>query len=426
MSHYIKNPEAIWTTIKKPFTDPVDWLHDVGETVYDTVTAPTRLLTDTIGNFSPKGKEVLRLPTYDEWGKPGQMFADRIDARNSILPADWRPYAQPIESALLNFIPGVGPMVSAAFNTAYQGGKQQQLNKGFDWGKFGQQAATNFGTAGLTMGANSILNNANQARQSANTLANFNTNLPGVSGNTSSALNSTVNAAKASTQGAANALSRFPGSSFSVTPAAFNVQTSGLGDKLYDTSVNATKDLGTSVLSDTLAPKEVTPISGAMDQFSVDGTQTPGYGYQFGDILNAFGGKEITNPNASGPRIDSTALDTIMQRLSANNYLQQMGVRDTSLPAGQWTPDLNTPYNKQLKNINEGTNQAYNDLQNEVGNYNKYYSVMDANPGLTNEQLNNYIKNPDTGLMGNFRVPSDQFDFFRTLKPLTPLNTSLL
>lgn len=472
MSHYIKHPEAIWTTIKKPFTDPVDWLHDVGETVYDTAIAPTKLIADTVGNFSPKGKEFLRAPTYDELGKPGQAFADRIDAKNAILPADWRPYAQPIESALMNFIPGVGPWASAAFNTAYEGGKQQQQNKGFDWGDFGKNAAINFGTAAITQGASKLLSNAdkvnafktgsagmhvgteaaNPAGAGKGVFSSF-SNLDDAAnvGKAAQLANSTTNSANAlsaigaipSTVSAAegpmtagNTLNSFGaglnegaapnlGSSTSSISDAARLQSSGTGfaDTAYKAAVNSGKVLGTQVLADTLAPQGNQAISGAMDGFGGDGSHQ--YQPQWGDVLNAFGGQELNTPNSSGYRIDDKALNSMIDRLSANSYLQQNQARDSAFPAGQYQADLNTPYANRLNEINSGTTQSYNDLIDQVNNANRYYSIIDSNPGLTSEQLDTFLQNPNGGALGDFYVGPDQQDFFKGINPLGPNNTSL-
>jgi len=427
MSHYVKHPEAIFKTISRPFTDPVKWLHNVGETLYDSnpFIAGTKLVSDTIGNFSPKGKEIFRMPTYDELGKPGQAFADRIDAKNSILPASWRPYAQPLESLALSVF---NPFAGAAFNTAYQGGKQQQENKGFDWGRLGKDAAINFGTAGLQAGANQLISNANNAASAAKnaaTLSNFNTGL----GATNSVTNAGVNAANAARQGALSAFNN-PGAiantSFSAIPSAVAVNSSGAGDVAYKAAVNTGKEVGSQAIAATLAPPQQQPIAGVMNNFQpVDkGSTRPTL--QWGDLLNAFGGSGLDKPNPNGYRIGDSDINDMTIRLGANNYLQQQQAKDKALPAGQFQAWQNTPYANRLNEIQAGSDQSIQDLLKEADNYNNYYRVIDANQGLTNDQLDAYIKDPTTGVLGDFQVPQDQWDYFRNLRPLGPQTTSLI
>lgn len=409
-----------------------------------------------------KAARIFSAPSWDALGKPGEAFANFIDTQNSILPADWRPYAQPVESALLNFVPGVGPLLSAGYNTAYQGGKQQELNKGFDWGELGKNAAINFGTAAATLGANKLLSNADRASSlkafqatpdsatgSFNAGNNLNTILgnvgtssatPGLAANTAgnlaadsaSALSSIGAAIPETASAGSSALSAFNtpfnSSNQSLVPRAQAAQSSGIGDAFYKNAVHDFPGVANRTLAATLAPEGSQPISGtALDSFgaSPDAAATQP-SYQFGDILNAFGGSEGTNPNSSGVRIDSNALDQIGQRLSANNYLQTNQARDTALPAGQYKPVENTPYSNRLTEINKGTDQAFSDLLNEVGNYNKYYSVIDNNPGVTTDQLDAYLNDPTSGLIGNFSVPQEQTNFFQGLRPLTSQNTPLL
>jgi len=457
MSHYVKNPEAILTTISKPFTDPVDWLHDVGETAYGVANAPGKLLADTVGNFSPKGKEFLRMPTYDELGKPGQAFAERIDAKNAILPADMRQYAQPLEAFALNFVPGVGPLASAAFNTAYQGGKQQQLNKGFDWGELGKNAAINFGTAGLTMGAKELLSSANAANaakaaagpsgfsSTAKLAGSLPNDLTSILGDASSNFAPAAQAGNlaASSANALNGIGGLPSTasalsgftnqptlsqtyqaSESVVPKAQALQSSGLGDAAYKAAIRSGEGLVKSALADTLAPKGAQPISGALDSFgnAVDGQ----YQTQWGDVLNAFGGVEATTPNPDGYRINEDAMRKMQERLGANIYLQESQARDQAIPAGQYRAEENTPYANRLNSISKGADQSYADLAQQVNNANKYYSIIDSNPGLTPEDLDKFLGDTSTGIMGNFRVPNDQLDYFKGIRTLGPQNMSLL
>lgn len=454
MSHYIKHPEAIWTTISKPFTNPVDWLHDVGETAYNTITAPNKVFTDTIGNFSGKGKDVFRLPTYDELGKPGQAFAERLDAHNSILPASWRPYAQPVESALLNFIPGVGPFASAAFNTAYAGGKQQQLNKGFDWGSLGKDAAINFGTAAVSAGANKLLANANAANgaknfytpgsltssanpQFAGLPAGYNTGALGPSALSSfnpSSLDQAFLAASKAAPGAVNfgnigtppSLSATGANASTPTPVYANaVQSSGIGDAAYKAAIKGGANLANNAITSSLSPPQQRPVTDTFSGFEpLDSGDQPQL--QWGDLLNAFGGSDINTPNPHGFRIGDQAVNDMTIRLGANNYLQQNQAKDSALSAGQYQSWQNTPYSNRLSEISRGTDQSMQDLLKQIDNANQYYSVIDSNPGLTQEQLDQYLQDPSTGVLGGFSVPTDQQEFFRNLRPIGPQSVSLL
>lgn len=438
-----------------PFNPKKNSLGDVWDQTVGPSSPEVDFLTDAGFN---KAANVYRGPSWDELGKPGQAFAERVDAQNSILPADWRPYAQSVEGALLNFLPVVGPLASAGFNTAYAGGKQQELNKGFDWGELGKTAATNFGTAAVTMGANKLLSQANQANAAKNFTASPASVSSGgnaaiadnVLGAFSPEIGATGNFAQGATaanlaSNSANALgsiglvpstasaagsalnsfsSPFNSSSESLVPKAQSLQSSGIGDAAYKTAVSGGKDLVNQSITQTLAPEGTQPI-GVFDNFSESDTGG-GTTSQWGDILNAFGGSEINQANPSGPRINDEAFNSMVDRLGANSYLQQTQARDSALPAGQFEAPLNTPYSNRLDQINKGSQQSYQDLVDQVNNANRYYGVIDSNPGLTNEQLDNFLADPSQGVLGNFRVPDDQLDYFKTLRTLGPQNMSLI
>lgn len=420
MSHFF---EDVGNVITAPFRAIGGFVsgnpkyNSIGD-LYDKTIGPENPIADTFNNEGlNKAARLFSAPSWDALGKPGEAFANFIDTQNSILPADWRPYAQPVESALLNFIPGVGPLVSAAYNTAYQGGVQQRDNKGFDWGELGKNAAINFGTAAATMGANSLVSNANNAANAskdAATLANFNAATNQASG-TSSALSSTAANAARNTQGALAAFSPSAvtpamtlinggvgAATGASTPTFSNANTvassgSNIGDFAYKSAVNSAPKLVNEALTSTLAPQGTQPISGVMNGFSATPSlQTGAPTQQWGALLNAFGGDEGNTPNPNGPRYDETAINNAVVRLGANNYLQQSQARDTALPAGQYTPEQNTPYANRLDEINKGTDQSYQDLRSQIDNANNYYGFLDTNPGLTTEQLDTYINNPDS------------------------------
>ncbi len=398
----------------------------------------------------------LSLPTWDSLGKPGQAFAEHVDQSNKALPEVFQPYAQPAEALVLS---SFNPFAGAAFQTAYQGGKQQELNKGYDWGELGKDAASNFGTAAISAGANKLISNANtanaakdfaaspdsvnsglRAADNANMFAAFHpaetlgttAATPGLAATTSSALATdsanalgSIGAQAASSGGALAPFDQpFNSSSQSLIPQANAVQSSGLGDVAYKAAIGAGKNLTNEALTSTLAPEGVQPIGGAFDAFSsINGEQPQS---QWGDILNAFGGSELNTANPNGPRVNDLAFNDMVNRLSANNYLQQTQARDTALPAGQYEAPLNTPYSNRLNEINSGTTQSYKDLIDQVNNANRYYGVIDSNPGLTPEQLDAFLQDKSSGLIGDFQVPQDQLNYFDNIRPLGPTNNSLL
>lgn len=408
----------------------------------------------------------LQAPTWDDLATPGQAFSQYVDQQNKILPDIFQPYAQPLESAALSVF---NPFVGAAFQTAYQGGKEQEQQKGFDWGELGKNAAINFGTAAVSSGANKLLSNANAASAAKNAAALQPTDLlpgsvtnagnaannanilgafqPEIGAATNFAPNVTASALAANSANAFNAIGAIPQTvantasalnsfstplnsstaSSSLLPKAQAVQSSGIGDAAYKAAVSTGSKLANSAITNTLAPEGAQPIAGTMDNFGVDGGGAPADNQsQWGDLLNAFGGNEINVANPNGPRIDATGFNNAVDRLSANNYLQQSETRDKAIPAGQYQPEPNTPYSNRLSEINKGTTQAYADLLDQVNNANKYYGVIDSNPGLTSEQLDAYLNDPSGGVLGNFQIPEAQADYFKGIRTLGPRNLSLV
>lgn len=408
------------------YNSPGDiWNRDVGpgNALQNTVSDVAKL--DPLSNFYQKstGADLsapFQGPTWEDLGKPGQAFSESVNQTNKILPSSWQPYAQPIEAIGLS---AFNPFAGAAFQTAYQGGQEQEQQKGFDWGELGKNAAINFGTAGVASLANEALSSANSAREAGSALNDFNHGA-------SSALQSTVDSARASTQGALSAFN--PGaiasSSLSAIPYAQGLQQSGQGiaDAAYTGSLKAAQPLANAALNATLNPPGSAAISDTTSAFAPI-TSDPNGSQQYGDLLNAFGGGEVNTANPYGPRIDTQAFNDSVNRLSANSFLQQNQVRDTALPAGQFQAPQNTPYANQLTDINKGTTQAYADLLDQTNNANSYYSILDSNPGLTSDQLNTYLQNPTSGSpLGNFSVSPDEFSFLQNIHPLGPLNSSLL
>lgn len=453
MSHFIEDVGNIFTAPVREIAgifSGSDKYNSIGD-IYNHTIGPDNPIADTFQNEGlNKASYLFSEPSWNDLGKPGQAFASQVDKGALLLPPDWRPYAEPVEATALSLF---NPFAGAAFQTAYEGGKEQQQNKGFDWGDLGKNAAINFGSAGIAQGAKSLLtadNVANAAKASASSFANSPNGLVGAfnAGNTVNSLTSVgSNFAPAAQAGnlaansatALNGIGAIPaiqsavdgfnpnliGSSASITPNAQNLQTSGLGDKIYQGAINTGKTLGTQALASTLAPQGTQPIAGSFDGFSPTDSTGSG-GYQYGDLLNAFGGSEINTANPNGPRIDANAFNGDVNRLAANSYLQQQGARDTAIPAGQYTPEQNTPYANRLNEINKGTTQSYADLLDEVNNANSYYSVIDANPGLTTDQLDTYLNDPSTGVLGQFTIPADQAQLFQGIRPLNPNTNSLL
>ncbi len=380
------------------------------------------------------------------FNKPLQLFADDWDAYvTQDTPDALKPYVQPATSALLNFVPGVGPLASAAFNTALNEGNSERAGNNLDWGSFGKDAAINFGTAAATMGANKLVSNANQANTAKAATDNFSPGSlqgaynPAIAG-TTAGYSGTVSAPNAIASANSFApLSTNAFASFNPTKSAVELASSGtntlpassaskatLGQEAYKTAVNTTPKLVNEALTSTLAPKGTQPISGVFNDFSPTDNGDPGTGVQYGDILNAFGGPEGNIANPNGPRYDENAINNAVSRLGANSYLQENQARDTALPAGQYEAPKNTPYANRLDEINKGTTQSYNDLMDQIKNANNYYGVIDSNPGLTAEDLDKYLADPSGGVLGSFSVPQESMSFLQGIKPLRPQNSSLL
>lgn len=361
---------------------------------------------------------IFQAPSWQDLGKPGQAFAGQIDQDNKILPTSFQPYAEPLEAFALDVF---NPFAGAALQTAYQGGEEQANQKGFDWGELGKNAAINFGTAGITSGVNSALTGANQAnalsafQSSPNSLEsafNGSNNIDSLTNAAANfAPNETANALASTSANALNSVGGIPymqaatdgfnpnmiGASQSIIPSAQGLQSSGSGiqDSAYKAALQGAKSLAPNALNATLNPPGAEAVSGAFDGFSSPSLTATAPQSSWGDVLNAFGGDAVNTPNPNGPRIDAASFDQSVGRLAANDLLQQNQARDLSLPAGQYQADQNTPYQNQLNSISGGATQAYTDLLNETNNANAYYGIIDSNPGLTSDQLNTYLTDPN-------------------------------
>lgn len=443
MSHFF---EDVGDVITAPFRTVYDVVtgnpkyNSLGD-IYNQTLGPSNPLADVAQNEGAnKLAGLVSAPSWGDLGKPAQAFSGQIDKFSGLLPPDWRPYAEPVEAAALSLF---NPFAGAAFNTAYQAGQNQAQPGAFDWGELGKDAAINFGSAGIAQGAKSLLTADNVANAAAQTgihapdvlqnlgpdtssLAGFSATTPAALAANSTTALSNINALPALASAVDGFNPNLVGSSQSVLPQAQTLQSSGLGDKIYQGAINTGKTLGTQALAATLAPSGNQPISGAgaLDGFAPVDLNAPAEG-NYGDILNAFGGSEINTANPNGPRIDDNAFNSDVNRLAANAYLQANNARDVALPAGQYQPSQNTPYANRLNEINKGATQSYADLLDEVNNANSYYSIIDSNPGLTTDQLDTYLNDPSTGVLGNFQVTPDLAPLFQGIRPLNPQNTSL-
>lgn len=205
--------------------------------------------------------------------------------------------------------------------------------------------------------------------------------------------------------------------SLSAVPSASATQSSGLKNAFE--SFNKVNNV-----ANTLSPNTA-PISGA-------GNDAGGGilgGGSFGNVnaLAAFGGNELGKANPGGPRIDQGSFDSIVNRLNANNYLQNTQARDQFNPAGQFESSQNTPYAGRLSEIDKGYDQTYKDLVSQANNYNKYYDVLDTNSGVTPDQLNTYLTGQgDQGVLGNFSIDPTMMEYLKSIKPIQPFNSSLI
>lgn len=405
-----------------------DWLSEAGKVTYDaTVGAPA-----TISDWATGGEKTgdIISPThgveYDEWGNPVQGFSTAIDNASTIAPPNARPYVAPAMGAAIGLF---NPWLGATFNTAYGAGKAQEAGT-FDWNTLGREAAKNYGTAALTVGAKELLNGANSAQSaqaSGNTMKQgFDAAqaLPSTSGNTMSA---GYNAAmQPGSSLGAKALGAFDTSvdvarasagipQISNTSATAPTTSPTFGDQAYRGAVEAGKGIGTEALAQTLAPKQATALSGFDAAQGVGGEATDGY--QFGDQLRAFGDPSMyTGDNIITPE----QLGDLTMKVGYNNYQQVGSTMDQFNPAGQYAPQENTPLEGQLSNINRSTEKAYQDLLREVDNNNAIARIKGANPDMSDEELNGYLMNPDTQPLIN------GVNYFQGLKPLTGFNTSTI
>ena len=342
-------------------------LKSVAKGLTDIVSLPAETI---LGKFNP-------IPTWDEMQRPGEWFSGYAD---DILGGA-APY---VGTALTAF---GHPWAGAAFNTAYSGGKAQEAGQ-VDWGSLGKEAAVNFGTAAVADWAK----NANVPKPSTDTpsaIAGFNQGQ-------SSAL-------------ASSAAPSMPGASKDLTATAYKLASSG-GGALKAATTKAAPGLANQALTATLTP-DTQPIAGVNEATS-SGINAAADKSRWGDVLGAFGGQELNTANPSGPRIGQDAVNRGVERLGANAYLQQNEKRDKFIPTGQVAPTENTPYGNQLSDVQASTNQAYKDYSEQVMNANKYYAMIDANPGRLDEtQMNNWLANPQT-------VPVSLQDYFKGLKPL--------
>jgi hypothetical protein len=347
--------------------------------------------------LDPLGAEKWNpIPTWDELQRPGQYLSGKVDTLNSsFLPDSWERWAVPVEAGLMGLF---NPFAGAGFLTAYNAGKMQETQKGMDWGKVGRDAAVNFGTAAAANWAKNI-----QAKDAANA-----SRAKAFSGGAPSALQSTADTAKASTQGA---MAAFPsGTSLSKVPIQ-QLQTSsgGFGNALKTAGLKAAPKVAEQALTATLAPEAATPISG-FDEAASGGGGTSALKY--GDVLRAFGNPNMIVPDEKGGyTVDPTASARGYQAIAANNWLQKAARRDQFMPAGQVRSLENTPYERQLYDINNSTEQYYKDFDEELRQAAMTKALMSENPWMTQDQVMEYTADPS-------KVPETMRPFFQQLKPV--------
>lgn len=449
-------------SISRPFESIGRAVEDAAKDTYNvTVNAPAKVAGAVTG--SDKVERTLSLPTWDELSKPGEAFYNDFNEAAGVLPPSWREYAAPAAATALNFVPGVGPLLSAGFTTAYNAGGMQANQKGMDWGSVGKDALKNFGTAAVQMGVNSALNSAKASQNfkasDAGMRAGFDATQPNLDWKAaatqkattgSSALggfNSTatsaaipagagvVNYGTGTTPTGYSGTTTIPGmegavpmSSGATMPEGAkvagelsslpsNVYKPTFGDMAYTAGVKGAGELGSQALAATLAPEQATALSG-FDAGGTDyGTGDLTQGYKFGDVLGAFGEDYKANP--SGGRIGATELEEMTKRIGANNWLQRTDARDMAIPAGQYEPEPNTPYSSRLGQIEQGTNKSYQDLLREVDNYNAYYGILDANPTLQQTEYDKWIGD-------NSLAPENIRPYLQGIQPMSMFNTSLV
>lgn len=411
----------------------VEAISNVGEKIWDYTAGPDNPVSaglDSLGFHKAAG--LTSLPSWDDLATPGEAFYNEFNDGAGLLPPSWRQYAAPVAATALNFVPGVGPLLSAGFSTAYNAGGMQANDKGMDWGSVGKDALKNFGTAAIQMGANKLVSGANAAQGSK---AATNLSNSGMAPATSSVLSAGVPQTASSVglgtgtgliPSPTSALTSFnPNSltSMSSIPRANAIQSSGgLGDKAYVGGVKAGAGMANQAITAAMTPTATQPISGMTPSIDNPNTAATGSGssYNFGDELSAFGDPTIMGkPNPTGKRIDANALDAMTGRVGSNYLLQESGLSDRFKLAGQIETSSNTPYANQMTDLGASTNKAYKDLLKEVDNYNAYYGIMDANPTLTNEQMNQLIANPEL-------QPENFKPYFQGIQPMSMFNTSMI
>lgn len=333
-------------SISKPFESFGRAVEDAASDSYNTVTGLPGQIAGTITG-SDKVQRIFTPPTWEELGKPGEAFYNDFNEHAGVLPPSWREYAAPVTAAALNFVPGVGPLLSAGFTTAYNAGQMQANQKGMDWGAVGKDALKNFGTAAIQIGVNSALNSANAAQSfkasDAGMRAGFNASQPNLDWKAAVTNKATTGPSALGGFQPAAAASSIPSmASLQTTPISTgmpagsqvagemsslpsNTYTPTLGDKAYTAGVKGAGELGTQALAATLAPKQTAALSGFDAGGTSYGTGDLTQGYKFGDVLGAFGDTYAANP--TGRRIGANELDTLTKRVGANNYLQLLRLR---------------------------------------------------------------------------------------------------
>ena len=378
------------------------------------------------------------------------------DAYDSALPDSTRETINGIAGPVAEVVgTAINPFLGAAIATAVQTSQENDANGKWNAGDTLKNGLINFGTAAAAQWAGDALKASNEAQagrdlasKTATTYGTTAANAPGamqgfaaaetpagytgtltVPGVTNAARNLPGSAAQALGTATGPSLSTFgmttpdntttwkdpnlvkdSGSSVQNMRESLVPSTATLADKAYNGAINpkVVGPLANSALTSTLAPAQSTALSG----FDSSGEAASGTIAQpsGSDVLNAFGGDALN----SSDQITQEQLDQMRASLGKNAGMQAGSVHDVMLPAGQVTPDVNTPYSSQLNNIDKSYNQAGTDLTNQVNteNWNRYNTglfdnLSAANPGrITQEQFNGWTAQPSTApqeIMGLFQ-----------------------
>ena len=315
-------------------------------------------------------------------------------------------YGPQVVGAALNFVPGVGPLLSAGWNTAMAGIQSYQNDGKINWGDVGKTAAISGAGAALSMGADKLASGAKAAQQGAQAGKNLvasgaapaTSNLLSVGGQALPQTASSIGQGAGSlVSGVPSTMSAFNAAGASASAAEASKFSSSVDasrdamskqaptttmDKVYNKAVGSQTSpaavtsqltsIGQQALANTLAPQGTSALSGFdSSQGMLTGTAAQPTGQ---DIFNAFGGLDYS-PTAQFTQAD---LDKMRGDLMQNTGQQLSGVNDTFTPPSQYMATENTPKMKQTVDVMKGFDQGNIDLTNYVNeeNLRRYNAAM--------------------------------------------------